>query len=72
MKPGGWLLFTAERVSGEGYALGAKRRYGHSEDYVRLAAQRSGLEVMALLECTPRLEAHAPVDGLAVALQRSP
>jgi hypothetical protein len=28
------------------------------------------MELMALMRCSPRSEAHVPVDGLAVALQR--
>ncbi len=72
LKPGGFLLFTVERGMEPGYALGPKRRYGHSEDYLRGEAQQSGLEIMALLQCTPRKDAKNPVDGLAIALQRPP
>jgi predicted TPR repeat methyltransferase len=70
LKPGGFVLFTTERVNGQGYELGPKRRYGHSESYIRHEAERSNLDAMGVLHCTPRLEAHQPVDGLAVALQR--
>ena len=70
LTPGGFLFFSAEKVNGESYELGPKRRYRHSEVYLRLEAQRSALEVMGILQCVPRLEAHVPVDGLAVALQR--
>jgi predicted TPR repeat methyltransferase len=72
LKPGGFVLFTTERVNGQDYELGPKRRYRHSEDYVRSKARRCGLDVMGILRCSPRLEAHQPVDGLAVALQRPP
>jgi predicted TPR repeat methyltransferase len=70
LKPAGFLLCTVEHQSDEGYALGPKRRYRHSEDYLRLEAERSGLDVMALLQCTPREDAKNPVEGLALALQR--
>jgi predicted TPR repeat methyltransferase len=70
LKAGGFLLFTLERKEGEGYDLGPKRRYRHSEDYLRREAALSGLEVMGLLHCTPRRDAKKPVDGWAAALQR--
>jgi predicted TPR repeat methyltransferase len=70
LKPGGFFLCTVEHQSDDGYALGPKRRYRHGEDYLRLEAERSGLDVMALLRCTPREDAKNPVEGLALALQR--
>jgi predicted TPR repeat methyltransferase len=72
LKLGGCLLFTAERVDGQGYELGPKRRYRHSENHIRLEAERSGLDIVGILQCVPRHEAQQPVDGLAVALQRPP
>jgi len=51
------------------FTSGPKRRYRHGEDYLRLEAERSGLEVMGLLQCTPREDAKRPVEGLALALQ---
>ena len=70
LNAGGFLLFTVEKKEGSGYELGPKRRYRHSEAYLREEAARARLEVMGILECTPRTEAHEPVPGLAVALQR--
>ena len=70
LKPGGCLLFTLEQDEGENYRLGPKRRYRHSEAYVRRESARSGLEIMGLLQCTPRSDARQPVNGLAAALQR--
>jgi 2-furoyl-CoA dehydrogenase large subunit len=52
------------------YALGEKRRYRHSEAYLRGAAEHAGFEIMGMMECSPRTEANLPVAGLAVALQR--
>ena len=69
LKPLGLFLFTLERTE-HGSGLGPKRRYRHSEDYIRSEAEQSGMEPMALMRCSPRSEAHVPVDGLAVALQR--
>jgi predicted TPR repeat methyltransferase len=70
LNAGGWFLFTVERADGAGYELGPKRRYRHNEQYVRHEAGRAGFQVMGVVQCTPRLEAHEPVNGLAVALQR--
>jgi predicted TPR repeat methyltransferase len=66
----GHLLFTVEKKAGALFELGEKRRYRHSEPYLRAEAKRAGLDVMGLLECSPRSEANAPVAGFAVALQR--
>lgn len=71
LHPGGHFLFTVERKADGCYELGEKRRYRHSEAYVRGEAARVSLEVMGLLECSPRTEARVPVAGLAVALQRA-
>ncbi len=68
--PGGFFLFTVERQEGEGFALGPKRRWRHSEAYLREEAARAGFDVAGCVACTPRSEAHVPVDGLAVALSR--
>jgi predicted TPR repeat methyltransferase len=70
LKPGGFLLATFEKKDDSGYELGPKRRYRHSEDYLRQEAARSGLDIMGLLHCTPRTDAQRPVDGWAAALQR--
>jgi predicted TPR repeat methyltransferase len=68
LKPSGFFLFTVESKDGDDFALGAKRRYRHSEAYVRRAAAETGLEIMGVIACSPRDEAHAPVAGSAVAL----
>jgi len=65
---GGVFLFTVERKDGEGFALGPKRRWQHSETYLRDEAAKAGFEVTGFLECSPRSEAGQPVEGFAVAL----
>ena len=70
LKAGAHFLFTVEKMDDGLYELGAKRRYRHSETYIREEAARAGLEVMGLIDCTPRMEAKQPVAGFAVALQR--
>jgi predicted TPR repeat methyltransferase len=71
LKEGGFFLFTVEKHEGEGYELGPKRRYRHSEAYIRQEAAKAGLDVMGLLDCSPRDEAKISVEGFAVALQRA-
>ena len=68
LAPDGYFLFTAEAKDGEGFALGPKRRWRHSEAYLRSQAQAAGLAVAGLVAASPRTEANQPVPGLAVAL----
>jgi predicted TPR repeat methyltransferase len=66
---GGHFLFTVETKDGEGFELGPKRRWRHSETYLRLIAKTVELEPVGLVTCTPRIEAGVPVEGVAVALR---
>lgn len=68
LAPHGFFLFTAEATSGNGFELGPKRRWRHSDAYLRATAQSAGLEVAGLVSAAPRHEAGQPVDGFAVAL----
>lgn len=65
---GGRFLFTIEQKVGEGFELGPKRRWRHSEHYLRQQAEAHGFDVTGLMECVPRHEAGEPVLGFAVAL----
>jgi predicted TPR repeat methyltransferase len=67
---GGFFLFTVERKEGDSYELGPKRRWRHSEAYLRHQAARTGFDVAGLVACAPRKEGNVPVEGLAVALSR--
>ncbi|MEI9994845.1 MAG: tetratricopeptide repeat protein [Rhizomicrobium sp.] len=69
LRPGGFFLFTVESGSDD-FALGPKRRWRHSEAYLRKLAADSGLDVSGIVACAPRSEANAPVEGLAVALAK--
>jgi predicted TPR repeat methyltransferase len=72
LKPGGFFLFTVEReVEGDGFSLGPKRRWRHSENYLRGEADRLRYTIVGLVKCSPRTEAGVPVEGFAVALQKS-
>jgi predicted TPR repeat methyltransferase len=68
--PGGHFLFTVEAKDGEGFELGPKRRWRHSENYLRQMAARHGFALAGLMACVPRHEAHEPVNGFAVALTK--
>jgi predicted TPR repeat methyltransferase len=70
LKPGGLFLFTTEASTSAEFELGPKRRWRHSERYIRHAASLVGFEVAGLLKCSPRNEAGVPVEGFAVALSR--
>lgn len=69
--PQGHFLFTVERHTGVGYIQGEKRRWRHSENYLRETGRAHGLEVVGLLECSPRTERGVPVEGLACAFEKS-
>lgn len=68
LKSGGYFLFTVEKSAGPDFELGPKRRWRHSESYIRRIAAAEGFDVAGLLACSPRSEAGVPVEGLAVAL----
>jgi predicted TPR repeat methyltransferase len=70
LRPGGYFLFTVEKAEGEGFELGPKRRWRHSDAYLRGTARQTGFEVAGLVAAAPRHEANLPVEGLAVALTR--
>jgi predicted TPR repeat methyltransferase len=68
LHPDGFFLFTVEKAAGQGFDLGPKRRWRHSEAYLRYLAGRTGFQVMGLVAAAPRHEAGQPVEGFAVAL----
>jgi predicted TPR repeat methyltransferase len=70
LSPGGYFLFTVEKAEAYGFELGPKRRWRHSEAYLRELAGRVGFGVAGFVAAAPRREANQPVDGFAVALTR--
>jgi len=66
----GYFLFTVEKADGEGFELGPKRRWRHSEAYLRRLAEDAGFAIAGLVAAQPRREANVPVEGFAVALRR--
>jgi predicted TPR repeat methyltransferase len=70
LHPDGFFLFTVEMADREGFELGPKRRWRHSEAFLRTLAERAGFHVAGLVAATPRHEAGVPVAGFAVALAR--
>jgi predicted TPR repeat methyltransferase len=67
LSPDGVFLFTVEQAA-TAFELGPKRRWRHSEEYLRDLARDSGFNVAGLVVATPRHEAGQPVPGFAVAL----
>jgi predicted TPR repeat methyltransferase len=70
LKEAGTFLFTVEKKDGAGFELGPKRRWRHSESYLRDLARTHGYEVAGLLAASPRTEAGKPVEGFAVAIRK--
>jgi predicted TPR repeat methyltransferase len=70
LKPRGQFLFTVEESPQPGFELGPKRRWRHAEAYLRKTAETSGLDVTAMMGCSPRSEAGDPVYGFACALEK--
>jgi predicted TPR repeat methyltransferase len=68
LTPDGYFLFTTEAKAGDGFELGPKRRWRHSDVYLRATAAAFGLSVAGLVAATPRRESNQPVEGFAVAL----
>jgi len=70
LRPDGYFLFTVEKKDGEGFEHGPKRRWRHSDAYLRNLAETAGFGVSGLMAAQPRHEANRPVEGFAVALAR--
>jgi predicted TPR repeat methyltransferase len=70
LQPGGEFLFTVERGDGPDFALGERRRWRHSEAYLRRLAQTLGFEPASLIAATLRHDAGKPVEGLAALFVR--
>ncbi len=68
--PGGMFLFTVEASPTAGFDLGPKRRWRHSEAYLRAEADCAHLDMAGFIACQPRSEAGQPVEGFAVALTK--
>ena len=66
--PGGLLAFSVEKGAGDGFALGPKQRYLHSEAYVRAAAETAGFRVALLREAVLREEAGVPAPAMIAVL----
>lgn len=69
LKPGGLWLFTTEKSDAADFGLGEKRRYRHSEAYLRALAETHGFDVASLVECVTRYEAGVAVPSWAAAFR---
>ena len=70
LRANGYFLFTVEKAQSPGFELGPKRRWRHSEAYLRGLAESAGFAIAGLVASEPRCEANKPVEGFAVALAR--
>jgi predicted TPR repeat methyltransferase len=68
--PGGFFIFTVERKDGGGWEPTPKRRFRHSESYLRECAARAGLTVVDSAQSVLRFETGAPVPGFTMALKK--
>ncbi|MEQ1756012.1 MAG: methyltransferase domain-containing protein [Micropepsaceae bacterium] len=68
----GLWLFTTERGNSKDFELGPKRRFRHSEDYLRKLASDHNFEVASLVECVTRYEAGQGVASWAAAFRACP
>jgi predicted TPR repeat methyltransferase len=69
LKPDGLWLFTTEKSESQDFGLGEKRRYRHSEAYLRALAETHGFDVASLVECVTRYEAGVAVPSWAAAFR---
>lgn len=69
LRSDGLWLFTAERGEAHDFERGPKRRYRHSETYLRALAEGHGFDVSSLVECVTRYEAGEPVGSWAAAFR---
>lgn len=70
LEPGGFCLFTVEKMAGSGWEQTPANRFRHSESYLRAVAEQTGFTFVEIAECELRNESNAPVMGYAVALQK--
>lgn len=63
LRPGGWLAFSVESLSGGEYRLQPTGRYAHAPAYIEALARRHGFERVAEQAVTLRVEQGRPVAG---------
>jgi predicted TPR repeat methyltransferase len=68
---GGLLALTLERHNGDGFIMGAGRRYAHSASSVRALIEAAGLVVLQLDQQSIRHERGVPVPSLAIVAEKS-
>ena len=71
LRPGGVLIFTAERAGSDhpadsGFRLQHHGRYCHTEEYIRATLHKAGLAVRCVAGVVLRKEMDQPVNGLLV------
>jgi predicted TPR repeat methyltransferase len=70
LKPSGQFIFSLEAKHGDGWEETPKRRFRHSEAYLRDVAERTALKFLHISPSTLRFESGMPVAGFTVAVQK--
>jgi predicted TPR repeat methyltransferase len=70
LKPGGQFIFSLEAKHGDGWEETPKRRFRHSEAYLRNITEGAGLNFVHIGPSTLRFESGMPVAGFTVAVQK--
>ncbi|HXU83215.1 MAG TPA: tetratricopeptide repeat protein [Polyangia bacterium] len=70
LRPGGHLVFTVERSTGDPIHLNPHGRYSHTDVYVREALAGAGMTTVMIAAVFLRMEAKKPVAGLLVVARR--
>ena len=65
-----FLKAHGEAKHGEGFEETPKRRFRHSEAYLRQVTERAGLKFLHISPSTLRFESGMPVAGFTVAVQK--
>lgn len=70
LKPGGFFVFTCERMDDGEWQQTDANRFRHSEAYLREQAKRAGFTFADMMTCELRTESSKPVPGFAMALEK--
>ncbi|RZJ11949.1 MAG: tetratricopeptide repeat protein [Rubrivivax sp.] len=71
LRPGGLFAFSVEAAEDAAdFRLNERRRYAHSQPYLRRLASAHGLQIESTTRSAIRKESDEPVDGLLVVMRR--
>ncbi len=70
LEKGGWFIFTVEQLSDGEFGLQPTGRYAHSENYVRILADKFDFDINKIQEIIPRQDGDQTINGYLVSLQK--